>query len=104
MKDLLCLLIFVCLICLNLSCNNNGYKGQYFEKSFTWDGKDRHYLVYLPSSYKEEQDFPLVVGLHGYTGTASGFENGWSQIIHLLGETPYHLMERLLLKLSSKYR
>ena len=79
MKDLLCLLIFVCLICLNLSCNNNGYKGQYFEKSFTWDGKDRHYLVYLPSSYKEEQDFPLVVGLHGYTGTASGFEKETSK-------------------------
>lgn len=34
----------------------------------------REYFVYLPHAYKRGQDMPVVIALHGYTGTATGFE------------------------------
>ena len=45
----------------------------YFSVKKTWEGIDREYLVFLQSSYFEAQDrkFPVLIGLHGYSGTAS---------------------------------
>jgi polyhydroxybutyrate depolymerase len=37
------------------------------------DGLEREYFVYLPSSYEAGGRFPVVIGLHGYLGTATGF-------------------------------
>jgi len=40
--------------------------------SFNHNGEERSYLVHIPNTKKESYD--LIVGLHGYTGSASGFE------------------------------
>ena len=37
-----------------------------------FEGESRHYLMYKPST--DIKTTSLVVGIHGYTGTASGFE------------------------------
>ena len=37
-----------------------------------FEGESRHYLIYQPTN--EIKTTSLVVGIHGYTGTASGFE------------------------------
>ena len=39
-----------------------------------FDDEKRHYLIYKPQQISSEP-IDLVVGLHGYTGTASGFES-----------------------------
>ena len=38
------------------------------------DKKSRHYLKYLPLNYDSSEPINLVIALHGYGGTASGFE------------------------------
>lgn len=38
------------------------------------DNEARHYLKYIPSEYDKNIPINLVIGLHGYTGSASGFE------------------------------
>ena len=39
-----------------------------------FDDENRHYLIYKPQQISSEP-IDLVVGLHGYTDTASGFES-----------------------------
>lgn len=60
----------------------------YFSVKKTWEGIDREYLVFLPSSYFEAQDrkFPVLIGLHGYSGTASGFEIETTKGLNLMAE------------------
>ena len=63
----------------------------YFSVKKIWDGIEREYLVFLPSSYlkAENRKFPVLIGLHGYSGTASGFElettkvdlNTWATVV-----------------------
>jgi polyhydroxybutyrate depolymerase len=38
-----------------------------------FEGETRHYFVYVPSAYDGTMSVPVVVGLHGYTSTATGF-------------------------------
>lgn len=38
------------------------------------DGLEREYFVFLPTGYDGEEDYPAVVVLHGYGGTATGIE------------------------------
>ena len=38
-----------------------------------YENEDRHYYIYTPNT-KETNPIDLVIGLHGYTGTALGFE------------------------------
>ena len=46
------------------------------EKIYTYeDGILRHYLIYVPDSYNNETKTKIVFGIHGYGGTASGFES-----------------------------
>ena len=52
----------------------------------SWQGIDREYLIFLPTSYISEGEIPLVVGLHGYTGTASGFEKETTKGMNLHAE------------------
>lgn len=42
-------------------------------KTFEYDGK-RTYIVHIPPGYSEGIEMPLVVALHGYTGTAKDME------------------------------
>jgi len=44
------------------------------------DGRDREYLLYVPSKYDKSKAVPLVIMLHGLGGTAlnSQQETGWS--------------------------
>ena len=44
------------------------------ELSFLYDNIDRYYLLNLPENHNKDKPINLVIGLHGYTGTASGFE------------------------------
>ena len=39
-----------------------------------FDNEDRHYLIYSPKGSSAESPLDLVIGFHGYAGTASGFE------------------------------
>ena len=74
MKQFIYTSVLVCIAFIINSCNYKEVSGQYLKKSFMWQGKEREYLIYLPSSYQKEEKFPMVLGLHGYTGTATGFE------------------------------
>ena len=38
-----------------------------------YDNENRHYLVYIPQNNKKKIT-KIVIGMHGYTGSASGFE------------------------------
>ncbi|MGI9237640.1 MAG: alpha/beta hydrolase family esterase [Woeseiaceae bacterium] len=38
------------------------------------DGLEREYFVFLPSDYDEATEFPAVIFMHGYGGTATGTE------------------------------
>ena len=61
---------------------------EYFSVNKIWDGVEREYLIFLPSSYHKEKTkrFPLLIGLHGYSGTASGFELETTKGLNLTAE------------------
>ena len=40
-----------------------------------YEGDQRQYLFYVPENFNNLENIDLVVGLHGYNGTASGFES-----------------------------
>jgi polyhydroxybutyrate depolymerase len=40
--------------------------------NFTFDGINRTYIVYLPQSYVQGQELPLLLSLHGLTQTGAG--------------------------------
>ena len=42
--------------------------------NITFEDEQRHYLVYVPDHLKNNKTKNLVIGIHGYTGSASGFE------------------------------
>ena len=44
------------------------------EKSFIYDDVKRSYLEFIPSNHNSKAPINLVIGLHGYSGSASGFE------------------------------
>lgn len=52
-----------------------------------FDNEDRHYLIYSPQDSSADSPIDLVIGFHGYTGTASGFElevtGGFNQFAEL---------------------
>ena len=45
------------------------------ERTLLHEGKTRTYLVHVPQSYSSSTATALVLGLHGYGGTAGGLEN-----------------------------
>ncbi len=69
-KILLSITVYLYLLCTNLSAE------EYLSIKKEWEGVEREYLIYLPSSYKinKEKSYPIIFGLHGYMGTASGFQ------------------------------
>ena len=63
-------------------------KTNFSSHTIVWQGVEREYLIYLPEEYKDSKKeyFPLVVGLHGYVGTSSGFERETSKGLNLHAE------------------
>jgi polyhydroxybutyrate depolymerase len=47
-------------------------KGPLSKESFQFDGLTRTYFIHVPPSYDGSTPVPLVIVLHGYTGTAEG--------------------------------
>jgi polyhydroxybutyrate depolymerase len=56
------------------------------EKKLIHDGLERNYLQYTPLDFKDGDSINLVIGLHGYTGSASGFEKETTGIFNLSAE------------------
>ena len=83
MKVLLSLAILFSIFCSKLE------SGEYFSVQKSWQGFDREYLVYLPKNYSinKEKLFPVMFGLQGYTGTASGFERETTRGMNLLADS-----------------
>ena len=72
--------IFSIFICFLSSCVETDTSENFEKKTLPWQGVDREYLIFLPTSYSSEEELPLVIGLHGYTGTASGFEKETTKV------------------------
>lgn len=47
---------------------------QMFRVNTEHEDRDRHYLLYLPTDFTNQSSIDLVIGFHGYGGTASGLE------------------------------
>ena len=60
--------IFLLIFISNSVCSNEVQK-----VDLIYNGEERQYLIYSPISNKESPN-KIVIGLHGYTGSASGFE------------------------------
>ena len=80
---ILLLSIFICILS---SCVKTNTSENYEKKIMSWQGIDREYLIFLPTGYTSREELPLVVGLHGYTGTASGFEKETTKGMNLHAE------------------
>ena len=80
---ILLLSIFICILS---SCVKTNTSENFENKTMLWQGIDREYLIFLPTSYTSEGKIPLVGGLHGYTGTASGFEKETTKGMNLHAE------------------
>ena len=80
-------ILFILLI-LPLVLSTQEEQKNYFSVKKIWDGVEREYLVFLPSSYLESdyREFPVLIGLHGYSGTASGFELETTKGLNLMAE------------------
>ena len=80
-------ILFILLI-LPLVLMTKEMQKNYFSVKKIWDGIEREYLVFLPSSYlkAENRKFPVLIGLHGYSGTASGFELETTKGLNIMAE------------------
>ncbi|MFT5133654.1 MAG: polyhydroxybutyrate depolymerase [Gammaproteobacteria bacterium] len=62
--------------CVNKRTNSEptmAKTGAMFRQTLQHDGIERDYIVYLPTSYAIDTSLPLIIALHGYGGTATGF-------------------------------
>ena len=57
--------------------------------SFMHDGVERSYVLHLPTNYDCETRLPVLVGVHGYGGSGSFWENQWAQIFDHVNEHNY---------------
>ena len=65
-------LLLVLIILLSCSDNNeniSGNTGLFYQTTF-FDGLSRDYILFVPSSYDENKNTPVVINLHGGSGTA----------------------------------
>ena len=65
-------LLLVLIILLSCSDNNeniSGNTGLFYQTTF-FDGLSRDYILFVPSSYDENENTPIVFNLHGGSGTA----------------------------------
>lgn len=61
-------IIFLAVVFFNISIQ------AMVEISIPHNGIDRSYLQYIPPNKNVNDPIDLFIGLHGYSGTASGFE------------------------------
>lgn len=61
---------------------SNFLLAQVIDDSFTWDGLEREYRIFLPEDYEEGQSLPLVLNFHGFTSSAveQQFYSGMDQV------------------------
>ena len=79
-------LFLLVLFTLFTSCSEKKTNETFFKVTMFWQEVEREYMVFLPSSYQENKELPMVVGLHGYTGTATGFEKETTKGMNLHAE------------------
>jgi len=73
-KILFVILAFVVVLSISVVAIKLWPQAVLSKESFEFDGLTRTYLVHVPSSYDDNMPTPLVIVLHGYTGTAEGIE------------------------------
>jgi polyhydroxybutyrate depolymerase len=73
-KILFVILAFVVVLFISILAIKLWPQATLSKESFVFDGLTRTYLVHVPSSYDDNVPTPLVLVLHGYTGTAEGME------------------------------
>lgn len=66
-----------------------GVIGQDASLSLQHDGEARHFVLHLPDGYDCSTPLPLLIGVHGYTGTGSNLQNEWMQIFDHVNEHGY---------------
>ncbi|MCB9265201.1 MAG: T9SS type A sorting domain-containing protein [Lewinellaceae bacterium] len=62
--------ILLPLFCLLAAFHLSAQQGEVANRSLSHDGTTRTYIVYVPQAYTGEEAWPLIISLHGYTGTA----------------------------------
>lgn len=65
-----------------------GVPGEDVTLELTHDGERRSYLLHLPADY-DCTPRPLLIGVHGYTGSGSRFQNEWAGIFDHVNEHGY---------------
>jgi polyhydroxybutyrate depolymerase len=73
-KILFVILAFVVVLSISVVAIMLWPQAALYKESFVFDGLTRTYLVHVPSSYDDNMPIPLVIVLHGYTGTAEGMD------------------------------
>lgn len=63
------------LLIIFLLLSLKAYSALHQEVELIYEDLNRSYLLYVPENIIEIEETDLVIGLHGYTGTASGFES-----------------------------
>lgn len=53
-------------------------QGSMLRRAIFHDGTEREYFVHLPAASSRSTNLPLVVAIHGYTSTATGFQMAYS--------------------------
>lgn len=68
MKSRFTLVFFLCILC---APGLSAQQGEALGRSLIHDDTTRTYIVYMPQAYTGDEAWPLIISLHGYTGTAS---------------------------------
>ena len=66
-----------------------GVAGEDVTLTMTHDGVERSYVLHLPTAYDCETPIPLLIGVHGYTGTGTRLENQYMKIFDHINEHNY---------------
>ena len=69
--------LFICFILLSSTFINAQIQG-----SYTFEGEERTFVYYVPSSWDATQEYPLLIVLHGLTQSGNGIMNitGFNEI------------------------
>ena len=73
-------------ILLILFLSTNIFSAIMTEEKLIHDDVERTYLKYIPTGYQKNVPINLVIGLHGYSGSASGFEKETTGMFNLSAE------------------
>ena len=52
------------------------------KRTMTTGGIEREYFVHFPATYNQSTQLPVVMALHGYSSTASGFASAYDLNTH----------------------